>query len=236
MVKRKPKKAAGKGKATSKKRAAVKRTAKKAPARKAAKRMAKRPAKPGRKAPVKKQPKPVMARVLTAKANMLVTYDPNHKGTAEAEIKEAFGRIGERYELMDTPVEGLFKLKTQDARRVAKKLSDLSRREHQVLSTTHKYIPIDLWCKSDLPAMQKAVKALVPNIGQNERWKMGLNKRHWDKMHLTELIIKLTDVIDRPKVDLEKPEKIVQVEIIGEESGIALLRPDEFLDVVQAKL
>lgn len=176
---------------------------------------------------------PVMAKVLTGKPNLLVTYDPNHKGIAEAEIKEAMSRIGERYELIQTPVDGLFKLKTQDARRVVKRLADLYRREVQVLSTTHRYIPIDAWCKSEVTEMQKIIKGLVPNIGQNERWKMSISKRHWDKMHGTDLIIKLTEVIDRVKVDLEKPEKIVQVEIIGPEAGIALLRSDETLEVTE---
>ncbi len=176
--------------------------------------------------------KPVMPKVLTGKANLLITFDPNHKGIAEAEIKEALGRLGERFELAGTNVEGLFKLKTQDARRVVKKLAELYKRENQLLNTTHRYIPIDAWCKSEVPEMQKIIKGLVPNIGQNERWKMNISKRHWDKMHGTELIIKLTEVIDRAKVDLEKPEKIVQVEIIGPEAGIALVRRDELLEVM----
>ena len=182
-----------------------------------------------------KKTTPVMPKVLTGTANLLITFDPNHKGIAEAELKEAFSRIGEKYELILTEVEGLFKAKTQDARRIVKKLADLATREAQTLSTTHRYIPIDIWCKSEVTEMQKAIKSLVPNIGQGERWRMGINKRHWDSMHSTELIIKLTDVVERSKVDLENPEKIMQVEIIGKEAGISLLRPDEFLDVFTLK-
>lgn len=222
----KAKKAAKKAKSGASKKAKAKKPASKAKRAKAPARAAK---------PQPKPEKPVMAKVVTGKPNLLVTYDPNHKGTAQAEIKEAFGRLGERYELIDTDVDGLFKLKTQDARRVVKKLTDLCRRERQILATTHHYTPIDGWCKSDIADMQRLVKGLAANIGQNERWKMGINKRHWDKLHGTELIMKLTEVIDRPRVDLEKPEKIVQIEIIGNEAGVALLRTDELLDVVQAK-
>ncbi len=225
------KKSKGKAKATGKARSKA-RAAKAKPARKLA---AKKPAKGSALKFKAKVAKPVMARVVTGKHNLLVTYDPSHRGIAEAELKEAFSRIGERYDLSQTEVEGLFKVKTEDARRVVRKLSDLLRREHQMLSTTHKYIPIDAWCKSEVPEMQKVIKALVPNIGNSERWKMSINKRHWDKMHGSELIMKLTSVVDRPKVDLDKPEKIVQVEIIGKEAGIALLRAEELLDVPQAK-
>ncbi|MBI2133904.1 THUMP domain-containing protein [Candidatus Woesearchaeota archaeon] len=199
--------------------------------KKQAKQVKKAARKPSKTSISKQASKPVMAKVITGKPNLLVTYDPNHKGIAAAEIKEAMARIGERYELEKTIVDGLFKIKTQDARRVVKKLAELYRREIQLLNTTHRFIPIDAWCRSEVPEMQKVIKGLVPNIGQNERWKMNIGKRHWEKMHGTELIIKLTEVIDRAKVDLEKPEKIVQVEIIGNEAGISLIRPDEMLEV-----
>ncbi len=226
-----PKKAAKKPKA--KKASTKAKAAKKVKPKKTAKKIVKKAAKKTRVLKLKKQvAKPVMPKVLTGKANLLITFDPNHKGIAEAEIKEAMLRAGERYEIVSTSVEGLFKLKTQDARRVVKKLADLYRRENQLLNTTHRYIPIDAWCKSEVTEMQKIIKGLVPNIGQNERWKMNISKRHWDKMHGTELIIKLTEVIDRAKVDLEKPEKIVQVEIIGPEAGISLVRQDELLEVI----
>ena len=64
---------------------------------------------------------------------------------------------------------------------------------------------------------------------------MGLNKRHWEKMEGTQLIIKLTDVVERPNVDLNNPQKIVQVEIIGKEAGIALLTPTDIFDTASEK-
>jgi tRNA(Ser,Leu) C12 N-acetylase TAN1 len=43
--------------------------------------------------------------------------------------------------------------------------------------------------------------------------------------------MKLTDVVDRKKIDLKKPKKIIKVEIIGKDAGISLLTPDELLVV-----
>ncbi|MBI2663788.1 hypothetical protein HYX10_00410 [Candidatus Woesearchaeota archaeon] len=83
--------------------------------------------------------------------------------------------------------------------------------------------------------MQKKIKPLESGIGTSERWKMVLNKRHWDKMKGTKLIIKLTESISRAKVDLENPQKIVQVEIIGKEAGISLIEPGEALNVPKLK-
>src|SRR3989338_280090 len=138
--------------------------AKKGKARTTTKKAARRPAKKNvlRLKP-KKAARPVMPKVLTGKPNLLVTYDPNHKGIAAAELKDAFTRIGEKYEISRTEIEGLFKLKTQDARRVVKKLSELLKKEQQALSTTHRYIPIDDWTKSEVPDIQKSIKSLLPN-------------------------------------------------------------------------
>ena len=41
--------------------------------------------------------------------------------------------------------------------------------------------------------------------------------------------------VDREKVDLSSPEKIVQVEIIGKEAGVSLLAPGDVLDVAEVK-
>ena len=83
--------------------------------------------------------------------------------------------------------------------------------------------------------MQKLIRQVSEDIETNEKWKMGLNKRHWDKLEGVQLIIKLTDVVDRKNVDLDNPDKIVQVEIIGKEAGIALLAPKDVLDVAREK-
>ena len=49
------------------------------------------------------------------------------------------------------------------------------------------------------------------------------------------MIMKLTEVIDKPKVDLSNPDKIVQVEIVGKQAGISLLAKDELLEVSKLK-
>ncbi len=171
----------------------------------------------------------------SGQVNLIVTYDPNHRGAAEAEMKELFKRVGATAQIVSSDVEGLFKVRTKDAKKVVKGLLALCRSEPNMFCVTHKYIPIDVWCRSEVADMQRAIKGFVKEIGLEEKWKMGLNKRRWDKMHGTQLILTLTDVIDRPKVDLVNPEKIVQVEIIGEETGVSLLLPDEILEVLKIK-
>ena len=166
---------------------------------------------------------------------MIVTFDPNHRGTAELELREVLKQIGERPQIGQTEVEGLFKVAVSNARAAVAKVRNLCHSNPNLFSVTHHYTPIDQWCQSEVGVMQKVIKAASGAIGNNEKWKMGLNKRHWDKLEGVKLIIKLTDVVERKNVDLDNPDKIVEVEIIGKEAGIALLTPQDIVDVAKEK-
>ncbi len=223
-----------KGASARKKATARKTVSKRAKARKpkAVKRAAKKPA--ARKAG--KAAKPVMkAKSPSGKFNMLVTFNPNHSGTAGKELNEVLQKIGEKPRIMSSNIEGLFKVSVSDARKVVSRLRSLCQADPERFISTHHYVPIDKWCKSDIAEMKRLIKSLVPGIGKSDRWKMTLNKRHWDKAGQTDIIMSLTGVIDRDNVDLDNPQKIVQVEIIGKEAGISLLQAAEILDVMEIK-
>ena len=67
-----------------------------------------------------------------------------------------------------------------------------------------------------------------------KKWRMDLSKRQYDGK-TTDLIMKLTEKIGKPKVDLKDPELIVKVEIIGKKAGVSLLNADEYLNVPKIK-
>ncbi len=234
----------GRKKASARKpaRRAVKRTATRAKAKPKAARKAKAARKPARAARkgakarvAAPKPAPLGSTPLKGQANMIVTFDPNHRGTAELELREVLKQAGEKPQIGQTEVEGLFKVAVSNARAAAAKIRNLCSSNPNLFSVTHHYTPIDSWCQSEVSAMQKLIRSASAGIGQNEKWKMGLNKRHWDKLEGVQLIIKLTEVVDRKSVDLDSPDKIVQVEIIGKEAGVALLTPKDIVDVAREK-
>ncbi len=237
MAKKARKGKAGKGK----KRVTARKPARKSVKRTASKRAKANPnAKParkaGRKAAQKKAaPAQLGSTPLKGQANLIVSFDPNHRGTAELELREVLRQAGEKAQIGRTEVEGLFKVAVSDARKAVARIKSLCRSNSGLFTVTHHYTPIDKWCASEVGEIQKAIKAVSAGIGQNEKWKMGLNKRHWDRLEGGQLIIKLTDVVDRKNVDLDNPEKIVQVEIIGKEAGLALLTPKDRVDVAKEK-
>jgi len=162
---------------------------------------------------------------------LIVTYDPAHEQSCQESLKNVMDNIGVKVKLLKSKYSGIFLLDVPGAKEVVKKLAGLSKKDSQVFGKTHRYIPVDKWVSSKVPDMQKAIKSLVPGIGENEKWKMDLEKRHYHKLEYDELIMKLTDVVDRRKIDLRKPKKIIKVEIIGANAGISLLEPGESLTV-----
>jgi len=225
----------------AKKKKAVAKTSKKSVrrSRKAVKRSSSKNVLKRSKRTVRKTKKTIIKKTTPAKSskkfNLLVSFNPNHASTAESELAHVLQKIGENPKIAQTGVEGLFKTAVSDARKVVSRLRNLCQADPNLFAATHHYTPIDVWCKSDVSSIQKQIKLAALGIEESDKWKLELNKRHWKKMEGGQLIIKLTDVIERENVDLDNPQKIVQVEIIDEETGVALLTPDDVFDVEEVK-
>ncbi len=162
---------------------------------------------------------------------LLITYDPAHLESSREKVENLFKEINLKPKFLKSKYNGIFLLDVNKPREVVKKLKDISKKNKDLFGRTHRFIPVDKWVKSTVTEMQKAIKSLVPGIKKEERWMMDLEKRHYDKMDFKELIVKLTDVVNREKIDLKKPQKIIKVEIVGKEAGISLLEPGEILIV-----
>jgi tRNA(Ser,Leu) C12 N-acetylase TAN1 len=163
-------------------------------------------------------------------ANLLVTYDPNHAGSAKEEIDLVMKKIKAKPKFLKPVTEGLFEIYLPKSKDAVKKLKALCKKNSDFFVRTFHYTPINKWVKTDVKILQKEIKKYVPKIKVKESWKMDLNKRHFDKIGSRDLIIKLTEAVDRMNVDLENPEKMIKVEIIGSRTGLALVGKDEFLD------
>ena len=84
--------------------------------------------------------------------------------------------------------------------------------------------------------MISAARTLGERIGEDERWKLSLNKRLYEDAGTKELVRMLADQINAGPVDLQDPQKVLVVEIVGEYAGFSLLSPEEYLDVNEARV
>ncbi|MDP3765116.1 MAG: THUMP domain-containing protein [Nanoarchaeota archaeon] len=161
-------------------------------------------------------------------ANLLVTHDPSRAGSAKEEIEKALKVIRQKAKFLKSEIEGVFKLRVSNPKKLVKSLSKLKGKKGMFKHTFY-WTPVEKWTPANVKSLQKEIKKLQKGIKKTEKWKMDLHKRHFDQMHSTELIMKLTEVVDKPKVDLDNPQKIIEVQIIGKKAGLALLNKDEML-------
>ncbi|MEM1536002.1 MAG: THUMP domain-containing protein [Candidatus Pacearchaeota archaeon] len=166
--------------------------------------------------------------------NLLVSFDPVHEESAKAEILGLLKEAKQEAKIISAS-QGLAEVSVKDARKAIKSLLEIAKKNIDKFKYTFNWWPVDKWCKAEIKEMQNVIKKLQEGIKKDEKWKMDLVKRKTVKDYGKDLIIKLTDVIDKPKVDLNSPQKIVKVEIDGERAAISLLTPDEILSVPKFK-
>ena len=166
-----------------------------------------------------------------AEANLIITYDPSHAGSAKEEVDNVLKEIKKKAKHLKSEIDGVFKVNVPNTKKVVKELNKLCKKDSSLFNHTFHWVPVDKWVKTNIKEMQKEIKKFDKGIKKTEKWMMDLNKRHYDKEGTTELIMKLTEVIDKPKVDLKNPQKIVKVEIMGNKAGLSLLDIDELLKV-----
>jgi tRNA(Ser,Leu) C12 N-acetylase TAN1 len=94
-----------------------------------------------------------------------------------------------------------------------------------------KWVPVDIWCDSNIDAMREAIIAdMLPRIEAHQSWGMRVDKHGWPPYHTDEIVRHLASTIDR-KVDLTQPDWWLRIDILGDRTAMALLKPDEMFSV-----
>lgn len=92
-------------------------------------------------------------------------------------------------------------------------------------------VPIQKICESTIPAMKEAVKEIVSQIPENSSFKVVVNKRG-SALRRDEIIREVASLIER-RVDLERPDMLLQVEIIEDVAGISLISEKDILSITK---
>jgi len=168
--------------------------------------------------------------------NLLVSCPWGVYGEAKKEITQVLEMLGgERPLVKRTIAEGTIGVKTRlDPREVVNGLRRLFDEDPFALQCTLKWVPVDLWTLSDIDSMKQGVGKIRNRIHAGERWRMTVEKRRYSLHHKIEIITELADLVDE-KVDLENPDKILRVDIIGRYAGMSVLKPTDIFSLVKPR-
>ena len=167
--------------------------------------------------------------------NLVISTSRGNEKNTCSEMWYLLGEVGDRGSTIETtPVIGLVVAKTKlDPIKAIRDLRVLLKERPWEFKYTLKLVPIQKVVEAGLDAINEAAVAMAEGIGKTEKFRITVEKRHTDLSSKT-IIDTVAKRIDR-KVDLDNPDKIVLVEVIGQLAGLALISSDDVLSVEREK-
>ena len=163
--------------------------------------------------------------------NMLVTTSRGNEEDLCSEIWYLLREIGdEAVQVEKTGVTGLIAVKTTlNLFEVVSKLRDLLERRPWEFRYTLRVIPVEKVVRTDLREIQKAAAELASKIREGETFRVTVEKR-FTNLSSREITEAAAVGVER-RVDLERPDKIILVEIVGGLTGISVIEPKDVISV-----
>ncbi len=167
--------------------------------------------------------------------NLLVTTYRHMENEAGAEISALLREIGEKGpEISYTSVSGLLTCKTElDPLEAIQKIKKIVQDEPWKVRYILRLIPIDTLVNTDVDDIKNAVQSLAIRIKENETFRVTVEKRR-SSIKSMEIIEAVAAVVDR-KVSLERQDWVVLIEIVGKETGVSVIKPENIFSTVKVK-
>ena len=148
-------------------------------------------------------------------------------------LKEELGDI--EAQAAKTKIRGLIVAKTKlDPCAVIEKFRGIIKERPYEFRYALRILPIEKVVPTDLDEIKKATAELAKKIGEKETFRVTIEKR-FTTLHSQDLIEAAVGEI-KNKANLENPDKIMLIEVLGALTGLALLNPNDILAVIKEKM
>lgn len=169
------------------------------------------------------------------KINFIVTTVRGRELEACREVKDILSSLGDESPKVEaTEISGLLVGHTNlDILGISEMLKKLTNSEPWKIHLLQRFIPLQLVIRSSLDGIAQAAKKLSKQVEKDETFKVVVEKRHTN-LESADVIKAVASIFDQ-KVDLEKPDKVVLVEVAGPLAGVSIIKPDQVFSSVVAK-
>jgi tRNA acetyltransferase TAN1 len=168
--------------------------------------------------------------------NLLVTTARGSEEDTCSEIWYLLGEIGDAAVKVErTGITGLISAKTiLNPFEVVEKFRQILKERPYEFRYSLRIIPVEKVVSTDLGEIQRATIELSTKIKENESFRVTIEKR-FTSTPTNAIIEAAANVIER-QVDLNSPDKIVLIEVVGGLTGISILKPNEILSIVRERM
>lgn len=163
--------------------------------------------------------------------NLLATSETLTQSAASSELWMLLRAAGDEAPAVDrSPARGLVTARTSfDPVQAVAKLRERLRENPDHFKSLLRVIPVQRRVATEVGEIAGTAAAMATEIGDDESFRVTLEKRRTHLRSRT-IIDAVAEGIDR-KVDLESPDWVVLVEIVGRVTGLSLIKPDGILNV-----
>ena len=157
----------------------------------------------------------------------------------EEETKEELNKILEEFgdsesEISITSMSGILTALTNlDPIQVTRKIREMILDEPWSIRYCLRIIPIQKVVETEILEIENTVTDIANQILDNETYRISIEKRN-SNISSQELISKIANKI-KNKVSLEFADKIILIEILGNKTGISILKKSDMLSVEKTK-
>ncbi|QUC64913.1 THUMP domain-containing protein [Nitrosopumilus sp. K4] len=167
--------------------------------------------------------------------NLIVTCARHLEPETEEEITKILGEMGDSEpSITITKMSGILTAQTSlNPIEVVKKIKEQLIDEPWSIRYCLRIIPIQKVAETNLDSIENQVQELSDQISDDETYRISIEKRNSD-VSGQELISRIAKKF-KNKVSLEFPDKIILIEILGNTTGVAILKKSDVLSVEKTK-
>ena len=167
--------------------------------------------------------------------NLIITCARHLEPETEEELMSILDDLGDSEpKITITNMSGILTAETKlDPIEVVKKIKEMVLDEPWSVRYCLRIIPIQKIVESQIDEIEKAVSEMSKQILDDETYRISIEKRNSD-LSSKEIITKIANQI-KNKVSLEFPDRIVLIEILGNKTGISILKKSDVLSIEKTK-
>ena len=167
--------------------------------------------------------------------NFIATTHRGLEREAVGEVLALLKQIGDASpHVRTTDISGLIVGETLlDPLAVSRKLTQMVDDDPWSLRVLLRFIPVEKVMPAKLDELRSAAKEMAARIGPKESFRVTVEKRH-TSLSSEEVVRAVASAVER-KVNLERPDWLVLVEIIQSDAGLSVLRPVDIFSAVKVK-
>ena len=167
--------------------------------------------------------------------NLLVTCARNLETETKNEIGKILDEIGDQEsEILNVRMRAILMVNTSiEPSKIIDWVKDKVVEEPWLIRYCLRMIPIQSVTETEMSKITKEVIKLKDVIQQNDSYRITIEKRNTD-MSSSEIITEIAKIFPN-KVSLNQPDWIVLIEILGNKTGISILKENEIFSLDKAK-